>query len=132
KTITVYNNIMSDEGKIIINLSEINNLITSIDSKTNINFTNLVNETIKLLYLKNLLKTTISNENNEQFRPAFLFIKACKEFEELDFYEWYFLNNFVSSENSQDEWDSFVDTVKKYRNGEINQSEIKIIKNELS
>lgn len=131
-TITEYSNIISDEGKVIINLTEINNIVSSIDSEKCVTFTNLVEETIRLIYLKNLLKTTISNDKDEQFRPAYLFAKACKEFTQLDYFEWYFLNNFVSSENSEEQWATFVDAVNKYRNGEIRQSVIKIIRKDLS
>lgn len=132
KEVPQYNEVITDDGKVIVNLSEIRSSLLAKGEMESSKLIRLIDEAIKLLYLKNSLSAKIESKERQTFRPAFLLVKACQEFESLDKNEWYLLNNFVNSERDEEEWGRFVDSVKCYRNNQIEANDIKIISNELS
>lgn len=85
-----------------------------------------------LFYFKALLKDSQRNENGEVLTPLKVTLRAIKEFDYIDYWEWYMLNTFVTSDNDRDGYDSFKENLKKYRVGKLRFTEKDILENQLS
>lgn len=130
-TIPKPNDIFTDDGRLLIDLLEIEKLMRLTPSQDNIDTIKNI-KSIYQLYYQKMLKKYSYNDSGNTLHPLRATLKVLRRYESLDYWEWYLMNTVINNDDDLNEEKKFDELIKMYRSGKLIFNRHDLIENQLS